>query len=135
MSRKIVCNILTPEKLLYEGEVDHAVIQSFNGRMGFLYNHAPLISTLGVGSVRLDTTNSTEQLWVENGIVEVKNNKMIILAETAYKKDDIDKAKLEEELNEVKERLNNLEKYSEDRFTYQLERDKITGKINFISRN
>jgi F-type H+-transporting ATPase subunit epsilon len=60
MNRKINCSILTPERTLYEGDVDMAVVQAHDGEMGFLGGHAPLISELGIGEIRLKNANSTE---------------------------------------------------------------------------
>jgi len=83
--KKIACTILTPERNLFDGEIAFAVVDAHNGEMGFLVDHAPLISELGVGEVRLSDGKSTEYFVVEGGIVEIRTNKMIILAEKASK--------------------------------------------------
>ncbi len=95
MSMKLQCTILTPDRILYEGDVHFAVVQAYDGEAGFLYNHAPLVSELGIGEVRLRTGELTEFFTVEGGFVEINDNKLVILAEDAYAmrsvKDDIEK--------------------------------------------
>jgi F-type H+-transporting ATPase subunit epsilon len=98
MDKKIYCNILTPEKVVYEGDADYIVVPAFDGEMGFLYNHAPLISELGVGEVRLKDNDQTEFIAIHGGFVEIKNNEMTVLAEDAYKKSDIDIKSTEKKL-------------------------------------
>ncbi|OHD68591.1 MAG: ATP synthase F1 subunit epsilon [Spirochaetes bacterium RBG_16_49_21] len=101
--KKIACTILTPERNLFDGEIAFAVVDAHNGEMGFLVDHAPLISELGVGEVRLSDGKSTEYFVVEGGIVEIRTNKMIILAEKASKKEELDKRELEIQLHELLE--------------------------------
>jgi F-type H+-transporting ATPase subunit epsilon len=90
MDKKVYCNILTPEKVVYEGYADYVVVPAYDGEMGFLYNHAPLISELGIGEIRIKDNDEIECIAVHGGFVEVRNNEMTILAEDAYKKEDID---------------------------------------------
>ena len=80
--KKIKCSILTPDRYLFEGEVAFAVVQAYNGEMGFLVDHAPLISELGLGEIRLQDGKTTEYFVIEGGVVEIRDNKLIILTET-----------------------------------------------------
>jgi len=98
MSMKLQCTILTPDRILYEGDVHFAVVQAYDGEAGFLYNHAPLVSELGIGEVRLRTGELTEYFTIEGGFVEINDNKLVILAEDAYAKADLVKDKIEKEL-------------------------------------
>jgi F-type H+-transporting ATPase subunit epsilon len=99
--KKIKCSILTPERQLFDGEIAFAVVQAHNGEMGFLVDHAPLISELGIGEIRLQDGKTTEYFLVEGGIVEIRGNKMIVLAETALKKSELDRKEIEEKLKSV----------------------------------
>ena len=109
MDRKISCNILTPEKIVYEGSADYIVVPAYDGEMGFLYNHAPLISELGIGEIRLKNDEQIEFIAIQGGFVEIRNNEMTVLAEDAYKKEDIDikltEKKLETLLNSEKSKV------------------------------
>ncbi|MCU0847209.1 MAG: ATP synthase F1 subunit epsilon [Spirochaetes bacterium] len=130
MSRKISCSILTPERSLFEGDVDFVIVQAHNGEMGFLINHAPLISELGVGEIRLREGKSTEYLVVEGGVVEIKDNRLIILAESAMKKSELDPQEIEAKLKELTE-LKDKEyaKFSNERYLIQLEQEKFKARL------
>ncbi len=96
MPMKINCSILTPDRVLYEGQVHFAVVQAYDGEVGFLYNHAPFVSELGVGEIRLRTGDITEYLVVEGGFVEMRENHLTLLAENALKQADLVKSELEQ---------------------------------------
>ncbi len=134
MERVINCSILTPEKLIYEGDVGFAVVQAHDGEMGFLYGHSPLISKLGVGEVRLNNPKSVDYLLIEGGVVEIKNNKLIILAEKAYKKSDLSAADLDLKMKELDSKINEMAPFSEDKFILRLEKDKLKVKLKIATR-
>jgi len=74
--------ILTPEKVLFEGEATYVFLPGSDGSLGILNNHAPLISSLKKGSVRIkDKTGKEQKFEVKGGTVEVLNNKVTILAD------------------------------------------------------
>ncbi|HNW30032.1 MAG TPA: ATP synthase F1 subunit epsilon [Spirochaetota bacterium] len=133
--KKIKCSILTPDRYLYEGEVAFAVVQAHNGEMGFLVDHAPLISELGIGEVRLQDGKTTEYFVVEGGVVEIRDNKLIIIAETASKKDELDKAALEEKLKELKEQKEReIKAFSPEWVRFQGEEKRVKARIKVASR-
>jgi len=134
MERVINCSILTPEKLIYEGEVGFAVVQAFDGEMGFLYGHSPLISKLGIGEIRLNNPKSVDYLVVEGGIVEIKNNKLIILAEKAFKKSDLSAADLDSKMKELDSKMNEMAPYSEDKFILKIEQDRLKVRLKVARR-
>jgi F-type H+-transporting ATPase subunit epsilon len=74
--------IITPESTLYTGEATYVFLPGSDGSLGVLNNHAPLISSLKKGSVKVkDTAGKEHKFDVKGGTVEVFNNKIIILAE------------------------------------------------------
>ena len=76
--------ILTPEKLLYEGEVDSIKVPGKKGPFTVLHNHAPIISTLEMGQIKIvSRTQANEIIDITGGIIEVKKNHIIILADMA----------------------------------------------------
>ncbi|OHD64391.1 MAG: ATP synthase F1 subunit epsilon [Spirochaetes bacterium RBG_13_51_14] len=102
--KKIACSILTPERYLFDGEIAFAVVQAHNGEMGFLVDHAPLISSLGYGEIRLSDAKTTSYFVVEGGVVQIRDNKLIILAEKALKKDELNKDEIEDKLKELRQK-------------------------------
>ena len=74
--------IITPDKKVFAGEVDAVQFPGANGSFEVLDMHAPLISTLEKGRVRVATKQGLEFFAVDGGVVEVLNNKIIVLAES-----------------------------------------------------
>jgi F-type H+-transporting ATPase subunit epsilon len=76
--------IITPDKKLFEGEVKLVQVPGSKGSFQILKNHAPIISTLDPGDVKIiDAGDKTSFISIGGGVIEVKNNKIIILAESA----------------------------------------------------
>lgn len=77
--------IYTPEKRLFKGEVDLVRVPGTNGSFEILHNHAPIISTLDPGIIKIIKSHGGTELFQINGggVIELKNNKIIILAEKA----------------------------------------------------
>ncbi|MBX7203161.1 MAG: ATP synthase F1 subunit epsilon [Bacteroidia bacterium] len=74
--------IITPEKKLFEDEVKALTLPGTDGSLGILENHAPLISALKKGVVKVtDKTAAKHQFEIKGGVVEVLHNKVIVLAE------------------------------------------------------
>lgn len=74
--------IITPDRRVFEGEVTSAQFPGTNGSFEVLNNHAPLISTLDNGPVRVTPVTGASQVFqIDGGVVEVLDNKIIVLAE------------------------------------------------------
>lgn len=74
--------IITPEKKVFQGEVNSVQLPGTNGKFEVLNNHAPIISTLTKGNVRvIDSNDKTELFEINGGVIEMQNNKIIVLAE------------------------------------------------------
>ena len=93
-------NVLTPEKSVYSGNAQSTVAHGTNGSLGILPNHASLLTTLEIGELRIiDNEGQTQQFALSGGFMEVINNEVIILAETAEHVDivDVQRAKASKE--------------------------------------
>ena len=78
----MLLEIITPEKKVFHGEVNSVQLPGTNGKFEVLNNHAPIISTLTKGHIRvIDDNNKTELFEINGGVIEMQNNKIIILAE------------------------------------------------------
>lgn len=80
----MLLEIIAPDQNLYSGEVDLVQVPGSKGSFEILRNHAPIISTLDKGRIKIvDTRGGITFFEVNGGVIEVKNNKIIVLAETA----------------------------------------------------
>lgn len=74
--------IITPEKKLFEGEINSITVPGKKGSFSVLHNHAPIISTLEKGQIRIVPEHQdTKEISIEGGLIEVKRNKIIVLAD------------------------------------------------------
>ncbi|MCW5899368.1 MAG: ATP synthase F1 subunit epsilon [Flavobacteriales bacterium] len=73
--------IITPDKVLYKGEASYVGVPGIDGGMGFLENHAPLITVLKAGEVKVTTAEGEKTFPVNGGVVEVMGNTVLVLAE------------------------------------------------------
>lgn len=82
----MLLEIIAPDKEVYSGEVDLIQVPGSKGSFEILRNHAPIISTLEKGRIKIvDTKGGTSYFEVDGGVIEAKNNKIIVLAESAGK--------------------------------------------------
>ncbi|MBI4512663.1 MAG: F0F1 ATP synthase subunit epsilon [Gemmatimonadetes bacterium] len=76
--------VITPERKVYEGEATFAVVPAWDGEIGILHDHAPLLALLGSGTLRLETSkNGTLRFRVSGGFVQVVENEVAVLSEEA----------------------------------------------------
>ena len=78
----MILEIITPESKLFSGEVSSVKFPGTDGEFGVLNNHAPIISTLAKGTiVVVDTDNQNINFEINGGVIEMQNNKIIVLAD------------------------------------------------------
>jgi len=78
----MILEIITPEKQVFKGEVNSVKFPGTSGDFEVLNNHAPIISTLTNGNIRVITAdNNTENFAINGGVIEMQKNKIIVLAE------------------------------------------------------
>lgn len=79
----MLLEIIAPDKQLYSGEVDLVQVPGSKGSFQILLNHAPIISTLDPGQIKVvDQKGEVRLFEVSGGVIEAKNNKIIVLAES-----------------------------------------------------
>jgi len=111
------CKILTPERILYEGDVAKLIVPTKTGQIGVLPNHIPLMSRLAPGELVIDTGTETIPLVVSAGLIEVQpDNQIVILADTAERIEEIEIERAEEAHRRAealqKEKLLDSEEYA-----------------------
>ena len=101
----LLLEIVTPERLAYREEVDSVVCPGVEGELGVLPHHAPLVTTLGVGELRIRRGAEEEYFAIAGGFLQVRPDKVIVLAETADLASEIDLEKAEEARREAERAL------------------------------
>ncbi len=76
-------SVITPERNVFEGPVKFLVVPAFDGEIGILRDHAPLMALLGEGTLRIVTEQGTRRLRVSGGFVQVLHNEVSVLSEEA----------------------------------------------------
>ena len=101
----IQLDIVTPEKLAYSDEVDAVVLPGSEGELGVLPHHAPLISTLGAGELRLRKGGQEESFAIIGGFLQVLPDRVVVMAENADMASDIDLEKAQEARRQAEQAL------------------------------
>ena len=105
MADLLQMSIVTPEKMVVSDEVDQVNCPGSEGDLGILYDHTPILTTLRPGQLSYQKGQETVYLIVSGGYLEVTDNRVIILAETAEFVDEIDKTRAEASKKKAEELL------------------------------
>ena len=120
MSEEFKVEIVNPEKsYLVKDDVSEVVVPAFEGEMGILKDHISIISFLKPGIIKILSKSGDENYYVEDGIVEFKNNNLSILTSTIFNLADMDKSKQQDLLKQAEEEadktdINDQSKYLAD---------------------
>tara|TARA_B100001029_G_C14862341_1_gene339781 strand:+ start:225 stop:617 length:393 start_codon:yes stop_codon:yes gene_type:complete len=123
MSEQFKLEIVNPEKsFLLKDDVTEVVIPAYEGEMGILKDHISLISFLKPGLIKIFSKGAEDKFFVEDGIVEFKDNNLTILTSSIYnikdmKKDTIDTILRETEKNSQDKEISDQQKYLADQKT------------------
>ena len=105
MADRLTLEIATPTRLVVAEPVDEVVAPGLEGYFGVLPGHAPFLTTLGIGEVTSRAGRDERHLAVSGGFAEVRNDKVIILADTAERPDEIDRPRAEQARQRAEQRL------------------------------
>jgi len=97
----LLLEIVTPERLAYSDTVDAVVLPGSEGELGVLPHHAPLVSMLGVGELRIRKDGAEESFAIVGGFLQVRPDKIVVMAETADMASEIDLEKAQEARREA----------------------------------
>ena len=101
----ILLEIVTPERLAYSDSVDAVVLPGIEGELGVLPHHAPLVSMLGVGELRIRKGGTEESFAIAGGFLQVRPDRVVVMAETADLASEIDLEKAQEARREAEKAL------------------------------
>ena len=97
--------IVTPERLAYEDDVDMVLVPGVDGELGVLPHHTPLVSLLGVGELEIRKGGTAEHFAIVGGFLQVRPDKVVVMAETADMASEIDLEKAQEARREAERAL------------------------------
>lgn len=122
MGNKILLEIVTPHGLIYSGEVDEVTAKGSEGEFCVLPGHVPYVTTLKVGMLMCKTGKEAVNFFVNWGYAEIVADKVLILADSAEKSEEIDVERAKEAIKRAEERLKNCEECDFHRAEASLER-------------
>tara|TARA_B100001027_G_scaffold202386_1_gene163102 strand:- start:730 stop:1122 length:393 start_codon:yes stop_codon:yes gene_type:complete len=110
MNEEFKIEIVNPEQsFLVKEDVLEVVVPAFEGEMGILKNHIPIISFLKPGIIKIFSKSKSESYYVEDGIIEFQNNNLSILTSTIFNISDMDKSIQQNLLKQAQDELNKTE--------------------------
>jgi F-type H+-transporting ATPase subunit epsilon len=101
----LLLEIVTPERLAYSDTVDAVNLPGIEGELGVLPHHAPLVSMLGLGELRIRKGGTEESFAIVGGFVQVRPDKVVVMAETADLASEIDLEKAQQARREAEQAL------------------------------
>ncbi len=110
MSEEFKVEIVDPEKSFFSKEdVTEAIVPAFEGEMGILKDHIAIISFLKPGIIKINSKSGEENFFVEDGIVEFKNNNLSLLTSSIFSLKDMDKNKIQDLIKTAEKEANKSE--------------------------
>ena len=109
MAHTFQVNIVSAEEAIFEGEAELVVAPGETGELGILPSHAPLLTRIKAGTVKIKQPGKTEDelIYVSGGMMEVQPKALTILADTSIRAHDLDEAKAQEAKRNAEEALAN----------------------------
>jgi F-type H+-transporting ATPase subunit epsilon len=105
MAERLTLELATPTRMVVAETVDEVVVPGSEGYFGVLPGHAPLLATLGIGELTYRIGRDERHVAIAGGFAEVRNDKVIVLADTAEHPQDIDRARAERARDRAEQRL------------------------------
>ena len=110
MSEEFKIEIVNPDKsFLSKDDVTEVIVPAFEGEIGILKDHIPIISFLKPGIIKVYSQTGEDKFYVEDGIIEFKNNNLSVLTSSIYNLKDIEKNKVQELLKIAEEETSKTE--------------------------
>jgi F-type H+-transporting ATPase subunit epsilon len=105
MAERLTLELATPTRMIVAETVDEVVVPGSEGYFGVLPGHAPLLATLGIGELTYRVGREERHVALAGGFAEVRNDKVIVLADTAELPQEIDRGRAERARDRAEQRL------------------------------
>jgi F-type H+-transporting ATPase subunit epsilon len=132
--RQLFCRIITPEETIFDGEADLVIARIADGEIGVLVDHAPLVSTVEVGDVRIRQNDERHVFATSDGFFKVSENLVQILVEEAVPAGKIDVDEAENRVEEASREISELADEEEDRRQEAERRQRIGENLVRVAR-
>ena len=133
---ELYLEIITPSKVGFKGKVTSVTVPGTKGNFQVLYNHAPIISSLEIGEIKIEEQgNKTVHFATSGGTIEVSHNNIIILAESFERADQIDIKRAEEAKKRAKERLERRTQAEIDDFRAELALKRSINRLKISNKH
>ena len=116
MSENFVVEIISPDKSILKSEATEVTIPSYEGQMGILKDHIPLITLLRPGLIMIKENSEKKFFFIEDGTVEFSNNSLLILTSTAKNLNSLDKNSIDIIIKNSEEKMNKSEITDKERY-------------------
>jgi F-type H+-transporting ATPase subunit epsilon len=113
--RQLICRVITPEEVIYDGEANLVIARIADGDLGVLVDHSPLVSAVEVGEVRISYNDEQLVYATSDGFFKVSENLVQVLVEEAVPVEDIDVDAAEDRVEEAERELSEVSEEAEDR--------------------
>ena len=113
--RQLICRVITPEEVIYDGEAELVIARIADGDLGVLVDHAPLVSTVEIGEVRIREDDEQLVYATSDGFFKVSENLVQVLVEEAVSAEEIDVDAAENRVEEAERELTEVSEEAEDR--------------------
>lgn len=132
--KEIFVEIITPSKSAYKGQVISITVPGTLGNFQVLYNHAALLSSLEIGKIQIeDATGQHIEFATSGGTVEVRDNKVLILADSVESAEEIDVERTKRAIERAKERLATRGKGDVDILRAELALQRAVNRMKFVN--
>jgi len=135
MAERLTLEIATPTRLVVAETVDEVVAPGSEGYFGVLPGHAPFLTTLGIGELTYRIGRDERHLAVSGGFAEVRNDKVIVLADSAERPEDIDQARAQRARDRAEQRLAGRTQEEVDFVRAQCALTRALVRLQVASRN
>ena len=116
MSENFAVEIISPDKSILKSEAVEVTIPSYEGQMGILKDHIPLITFLRPGLITIKDNSGEKIFFIEDGTVEFSNNSLLILTSTAKSLDSLEKNSIDTIIKNSQEKINKDEISDKERY-------------------
>ena len=120
MSNTIKYELVCPESKVESGEADSVLVPGYEGDFTVLVNHAAYLSTLRPGMLKIFSSGNEIEYFVDSGFAEVSDQGLVVLAEKAIKRSDLDKGMINIMISELEEKMEKNEGSDKDKILKQL---------------